>query len=101
MSFAKNVCNTFGKLLDTATKTRLHALKTASKKVVYEAAEATGEFMGNKVAEKILKAKLVLEVNSRDIEEIIIPPEEREKILMELRRVLKIEHYSIYKLLTI
>ena len=89
MSFAKNVGNTFGKLLDTATKTRLDALKTASKKVVYKAAEATGEFMGSKVAEKILKAKLVLEANSRDIEEIIIPPEEREKILRELRRVLK------------
>ena len=31
------------------TKTGLDAAKTASKKVVYKTAEATGEFIGNKI----------------------------------------------------
>ena len=34
-------------IMDHATKTELHALKTASKNVVHKAAEATGKFMGN------------------------------------------------------
>ena len=35
------------KVLDTATKTGLDTLKTASKKVVHKAAEATFEFKEN------------------------------------------------------
>ena len=31
----------------------LDSLKTASKKVVHKAAEATGEFIGNKMADKL------------------------------------------------
>ena len=31
----------------------LDGLKTASKKVVHKAAEATGEFIGNKMADKL------------------------------------------------
>ena len=52
-----------------------NALKTASKN---EAAEATGEFIGNKIPDKIVKP----------VEEMIIPPEKREEILNELRQVL-------------
>ena len=40
-------------LLDTG----LDALKTSSKNVVYKAAEATGEFIGNKIADNIVKPK--------------------------------------------
>ena len=71
-------------LLDTG----LDALKTASKKVVDEAAEATGEFIGNKIADKIVKPKHVIDENPRNVEEIIIPPEKREEILNELRQLL-------------
>ena len=71
-------------LLDTG----LHALKTASKKVVYKAVEATGEFIGNKIPDKIVKQKAVLDENSRNIEEIIVPPEKREEILNELGQLL-------------
>ena len=39
--------------MDTATKTRIDAAKTASKKVVQKTAEATGDLIGNKTADKI------------------------------------------------
>ena len=42
-------------ILDTASKAILDTLKTASKTVVHKAAEATGEFIGNKLANKIAK----------------------------------------------
>ena len=48
--------NTWKKLLDNATKTRLDALKTASKKVVHKTTEATREFLGNKITDKTEKA---------------------------------------------
>ena len=54
--------NKYGKqLLDVATKTGLDALKTASKKEVHKADEATGELMGNKIADKIVEPKTVPE----------------------------------------
>ena len=66
-----------------------NALKTASKKVVYKAAEVTGKFLGNKIADtvtkssddKIVKQKSVIDEDSRNVEEIITPPEKREEIL--------------------
>ena len=48
MSFARRYRKQF---LDTG----LDALKTASKKVVHKPAAATGEFIGNKIADKIVK----------------------------------------------
>ena len=35
--------------MDTATKAELDAAKTASKRVVQKPAEATGDFIGNKI----------------------------------------------------
>ena len=78
MSFARNFYNKYRKqLLDIG----LDSLKTASKTMVYKAAEATSEFIGNKIANKIVKTL-------RNIEEIIIPLEKREEILSELKQVL-------------
>ena len=51
------------------------ALKTASKKVIHKA----GEFIGNKIGDKVLKP----------VDEIIIQPEKREEILNELKQVLQ------------
>ena len=68
--------------------TQLDALKTASKKEFYKAAEGTGEFLIIKIADKVLKQKPVIDENSRNVEEIIIPPETREEMLNELRQVL-------------
>ena len=39
--------------MDTATKTGIDATKTASKRVVQKTAEATGDLIGNKIADKI------------------------------------------------
>ena len=52
--------------------TELAALKTASKKVVHKAAEAMGEFLRNKIADKIVKPKHVIDENLRNGEDIII-----------------------------
>ena len=65
--------------MDTPAKTKLDALKTALKKVVYKADEARSEFVGNKIADKIVKPKPVPNNNLRNIEEIIIPPEKEKK----------------------
>ena len=46
-------------------------LKTASKKVVHK----TGEFLVDKIADKIVKEKYFIDKNPRNDEEIIIPPE--------------------------
>ena len=73
LSFAKKYKK---QLLDTG----LDSLKTASKKVAHK----TGEFVGNKIPDKIVKPKHVINENPRNVEETIIPPEKREKILNEL-----------------
>ena len=41
------------KLLDTAKKFTTDAIKTASKRVIQKTAEATGDLIGNKIADKI------------------------------------------------
>ena len=86
--FARNLSNKYGKqLLDTATKTGLDALKVAFKKEVHKVAEATGEFIGNKIADKIIKQKPVIDENSRNVEEIVTPQEKIQEIFNELRQV--------------
>ena len=41
------------KILDTFNKSTTDAIKTASKRAIQEAAEATGDLTGNKIADKI------------------------------------------------
>ena len=54
LSFARKFGDKHGKkLMDTATKTRLDAAKTASKRIVQKTAEATGDLIGNKIVDKI------------------------------------------------
>ena len=54
LSFARKFSDKYGKkLMDTATKTGIGAAKTASKIVVQKTAEATGDLIGNKIADKI------------------------------------------------
>ena len=54
LSFAKKFGDKYRKkLMDTATKTGIDAVKTASKKVVHKIAEAKGDLIGNKIADKI------------------------------------------------
>ena len=88
MSFGRYLYSKYGKqLLDGATKTELNALKSVTKKVAHKKAEERGEFIGNRIADKLVKPKPVLDENSKNDKEIIIPPEKREEILKKLRQV--------------
>ena len=84
-------------MLDTG----LDALKTASQKVVYKAAEGTGKFIGNEIADKIIKPKHAIDENPINIEETIIPPEKKRRNIKIIKTsIIKIEHYKISKLLS-
>ena len=80
MSFARYISKKYEKqLLDTATKTGTDAPESLTKKVVHRAPEATSEFIGKKTTEKVLKPKPTINENSKNIEEIIIPPQKEHK----------------------
>ena len=82
LSVARNFSNKYRKqLLDI----ELDALKTASKNIVHKATEATGEFLGNKIAGTATNSDDNKTVKTKPVEEIIIPPEKRGEILNELR----------------
>ena len=58
LSFAKkmgkNLNNKYSqKLLDSAKKSRTDTIKTASKRAIQKTAEATGDLIDNKIADKI------------------------------------------------
>ena len=54
MSFARKFGDKYGiKLMDTATKTGIDAAKIASKRVIQKTAEAAGDLIENKIADKI------------------------------------------------
>ena len=77
LSFAKKISNKYGKkVMDTATKPGIDPAKTASKRVVQKTAEATGDLIGNKIADKITSIGKPKE-KTKEIEEIYIPPEKR------------------------
>ena len=68
--------------MDTATKTGVDAAKAASKGVVQKTAEATGDMIRSKIADKINSLD---KTNSKEKEderqEIYIPPEKRQQII--------------------
>ena len=58
LSFAKNMGKSLSqkygqKLLDSAKKSTTDAIKTVSKRAIQKIAEATGDLIGNKIADKI------------------------------------------------
>ena len=72
--------------MDTATKTGIDAAKTASKRVVPKTAEATGDLIENKIADKITSlGKTKSKENEKEEQEIYIPPEKRQQISDDLR----------------
>ena len=81
LSFARKFGDKCGKnLMDTARKTGINAAKIASKRVVQKTAEATRDLIGNKIADKITSIDKPKE-KTKEIEEIYIPPEKRQKII--------------------
>ena len=101
LSFAKNMgkslSNKYGqKLLNSAKKSTTDAIKTASKRVIQKTAEAAGDLISNKIADKVksVSKKSLKELkNNQTNNEIEIPkeryisPEKRQQIIDELRLV--------------
>ena len=81
------------KLTDTAIKPGKDFATIAGKKIVHKSAEATGDLIGNKIADKITSASkksnneeiLSNEVNNEIPKERYISPKERQTIIDELR----------------
>ena len=75
--------------MDTATKTEIDAAKTVSKRVVQKTAEGTGDLIANKIVDKITSIGKPKEKEktkeTKEIEEIYIPPEKRQQIIDDLR----------------
>ena len=64
----------------------MDAVKIASKRVVQKTAEATGDLIGNKIADKITSiGKPEEKGKAKETEEIYIPPEKRKQIINDLR----------------
>ena len=88
LSFARKFDDKYGKkLMDTASKTGIDAAKTASKGVLQKTAEATGDLIGNKLADKITsigKQKEKPKPKEKP-EEIYISPGKRQQIIDDLR----------------
>ena len=72
--------------MNTATKTGIDATKTASKRVVQKTAEATGDLIGNKLADKVISTGKPKEKGKpKETKEIYISPEKRQQIIDDLR----------------
>ena len=52
--------------------------KLLKKRIVQKTAEATGDLIGNKIADKITSIGKLKEKETKEIEEIYIPPEKRQ-----------------------
>ena len=86
------------KLLDTAKKSATDEIKTASKRKIQKTAEATGDLVGNNIADKITsvskKSTKKLPTIDEDAEltthkKRYISPEEIQQIIDELRLIPK------------
>ena len=86
LSFARQFGNKCGeKLMDAATKTGIDAAKAASKRVVQKTAEATGDLIGNKLADKITSIDNPKEKEkTNNVEEIYNSSEKNKKLLVTL-----------------
>ena len=84
MSLARKFGDKYGKkLMVTATKTGIDAANPASKRVVQKTAEATGDLIGNKITDKTNSiGKPKEKEKTKEIEEVYIPPEKDNKLLL-------------------
>ena len=71
LSFARNLPDKHrNNLIETTSKTGCGAAKAASEKVLNKAAEAAGELLENKIADKIVKIKPTAEAKQSHIKEM-------------------------------
>ena len=104
LSFAKNIGKNISsrysqKLVDSAKMSATNTIKTASKRAIQKAAEAKGDFIGHKIADKITRVskKCPRELHSKELSsneanneiprERYIPPQERQQIIDEFRLI--------------
>ena len=96
MSFAKNLGSKYGKKIMnkgiSASKKFIKVIMVnyskikAGKKILTESAEATGDSIGSKIADKITSFKSKEKPQRiEETEEIIIPADNRQQILNDLR----------------
>ena len=74
LSFAKNIGKSLSskygqKRLDSAKKSTTDAMKTGSKSAIQKTAEATGDLIGNKIADKITSVSKKKSINNNDDDE--------------------------------
>ena len=93
---AKNMSDKYSqKLVDTGKKSTTDAIKTTSKRAILKIAEATGDLVGKKIADKINSSSKKShneeiqsnEVNNEIPKERYISPKERQQIIDELRLI--------------
>ena len=90
MSFTRNFSDTYSKsLMDKGIDVSKKFAKTAGKKILKETAKATGDLIGNKIADKFTSAskKSHVEVNNEILKERYISPKERQKFFDELKLI--------------
>ena len=87
LSFAKESGDKYDKkLLYTATKARRDAAKTVSKRVIQKTAKATGDLIGNKIADKTTSLGISKQKEkTKKVKEIYILPGERQQIIDDLK----------------
>ena len=82
MSFARNFSDKYSKsLMDKGSDVSKTFAKTTGKRILKKSAEATGDLIVNKIADKITAKTTKNDVTN----ERYVSPEERQKILDELR----------------
>ena len=92
LNIGKTLSNKYGqKLVDSAKESATDALKIASKREIQKTAEATGDLVGNKIADKItsISKKPAIESHTNEVnneipKERYISPKERQPIIDEL-----------------
>ena len=104
LSFAKNIGKNISskysqKLVDSTKKSATDAIKTASKREIQKAAEATGDLIGNENADKIASVPKnsskelhspelsSSETNNEIPKERYKSPQERQQMIYELRLI--------------
>ena len=84
-SFVKKLGNKYGKkIVDTAAKIGMDPAKTTSKRVVQKTAEATGDLIGNKIADKITSTGKPKEKETKKQKKFIFYQKKDNKLLMIL-----------------
>ena len=87
----QKMSNKYGrKILDKSMDADKDFAKIAGKKVLTKSTEATGNLIGNKIADRITKSSRNKERKEDDrimeeTQELIIPPEKREQIIRDLK----------------